>query len=131
MSCRQAAERFGVSASSAIRWQQRVRTTGTIEPRTQGGDRRSKRIEAHSQVILGLVAETPDITLVGITARLKNRGSRHRLARDDGGGWRACITHGTQLPAQGLLGDREAELLEHPLAKIDNPPAHDAMDSGD
>jgi transposase-like protein len=53
MSCRQAAERFGVSASSAIRWQQRVRTTGTIEPRTQGGDRRSKRIEAHSQVILG------------------------------------------------------------------------------
>ena len=74
MSCRQAAERFGVSASSAIRWQQRVRTTGTIEPRTQGGDRRSKRIEAHSQVILGLVAETPDITLVGIRAKLADRG---------------------------------------------------------
>jgi transposase len=76
MSCRQAAERFGVSASSAIRWQQQVRTTGTIEPRTQGGDRRSKRIEAHSQVILGLVAETPDITLVGIRARLADRGVR-------------------------------------------------------
>jgi len=50
MSCRQAAERFGVGASNAIRWQQQVRTTGTIEPRTQGGDRRSKRIEAYSQV---------------------------------------------------------------------------------
>jgi len=78
MSCRQAAERFGVSASSAIRWQQQVRTTGTIEPRTQGGDRRSKRIEAHSQVILGLVAETPDITLVGIRARLADRGCTGR-----------------------------------------------------
>ena len=73
MSCRQAAERFGVSASSAIRWQRQVRTTGTIEPRTQGGDRRSKR---HSQVILGLVAETPDITLVGIRARMADRGLR-------------------------------------------------------
>jgi transposase len=76
MSCRQAAERFGVSASSAIRWQQQIRTTGTIEPRTQGGDRRSKRIEAHSQVILGFVAETPDITLTGIRARLADRGIR-------------------------------------------------------
>jgi transposase-like protein len=28
MSCRQAAERFGVSASSAIRWQRQVRMTG-------------------------------------------------------------------------------------------------------
>ena len=68
--------RFGVSASSAIRWQQQIRTTGTIEPRTQGGDRRSKRIEAHSQVILGFVAETPDITLAGIRARLADRGIR-------------------------------------------------------
>jgi transposase len=84
MSCRQAAERFGVSASSAIRWQQRVRTTGTIEPRTQGGDRRSKRIEAHSQVILGLVAETPDITLVGIRARLADRAYGSGLARSGG-----------------------------------------------
>ena len=71
--------RFGVSASSAIRWQQQIRTTGTIEPRTQGGDRRSKRIEA---VILGFVAETPDITLAGIRARLADRGVRdwHALA---------------------------------------------------
>ncbi len=76
ISCRQAAERYGVSASSAIRWQQQVRTTGTIEPRMQGGDRRSKRIEAHSQVILGLVVETPDITLVGIRARLADMGLR-------------------------------------------------------
>ena len=50
MSCRQAAERFGVSASSAIRWQQQVRTTGTIA-RTQGGDRRSKRIEASENAL--------------------------------------------------------------------------------
>ncbi len=76
MSCRRAAERFGVSASSAIRWCQQHRTTGTVEPRTQGGDRRSGRIEAQADVILGLVAETPDITLAEMRASLGNRGVR-------------------------------------------------------
>ncbi len=76
MSCRRAGERFGVSASSAIRWYQQYRTTGTVEPRTQGGDRRSGRIEAQADVILGLVAETPDITLAEMRASLGNRGVR-------------------------------------------------------
>ena len=70
MSCRRAGERFGVSASSAIRWYQQYRTTGTVEPHTQGGDRRSGRIEAQADVILGLVAETPDITLAEMKASL-------------------------------------------------------------
>jgi len=38
-----------------------------------------------------------------------------------------AIAHGAQLPAQRLLGDDDAELLEHPLAEIDDPPAHDAV----
>ena len=76
MSCRRAGERFGVSASSAIRWYQQYRTTGMVEPRTQGGDRRSGRIEAQADVILGLVAETPDITLAEMRASLGNRGVR-------------------------------------------------------
>lgn len=76
MSCRRTGERFGVSASSAIRWYQQYRTTGTVEPRKQGGDRRSGRIEAQADVILGLVAETPDITLAEMRASLGNRGVR-------------------------------------------------------
>ena len=114
MSCRQAAERFGVSASSAIRWQRQVRTTGTIEPRMQGGDRRSKRIEAHSQVILGLVAETPDITLVGIRARLADWGlrvgigtlwrffDRHRITR------KKKTAHAAEQNRPDILKRREA-----------------------
>ena len=39
-----------------------------------------------------------------------------------------AIVHGAQLPAQGLLGDRDAELLPEPLDQIDQPPAHHAVD---
>ena len=42
-----------------------------------------------------------------------------------------AIAHGAQLPAERLLGDRDAELLEYPLRQIDQPPAHHAMDRRD
>jgi hypothetical protein len=40
------------------------------------------------------------------------------------------ISHGAQFPAQCLLGDDDAEFLEDPLAEVDDPPAHDAMQAG-
>ena len=43
MSRRQAAERFGVSAASAVRWMQQKQRTGTVRPGPQGGDKRSHR----------------------------------------------------------------------------------------
>jgi hypothetical protein len=42
-----------------------------------------------------------------------------------------AIAHGPQLPAQGLLGDGDAELLEDPLRQIDQPPAHHTVDRRD
>src|SRR5580704_9568502 len=42
-----------------------------------------------------------------------------------------AITHGAQLAAQRLLGDDDAEFFENPLAKIDDPPAHDPMNRRD
>ena len=74
LSCRQAAQRFGVSASSAIRWRQRERTQGDARPKALGGDRRSGRIEAHAALILALVEEKPDITLVELRAALAEKG---------------------------------------------------------
>ena len=74
LSCRQAAERFGVSASSAIRWYGRLKEQGNVAVRKQGGDRRSGRIEAEADFILVQVAETPDITLVELQEKLKARG---------------------------------------------------------
>ncbi|WP_414646153.1 IS630 family transposase [Bradyrhizobium sp. 2S1] len=74
MSCRQAAERFGVSTASAIRWRGRLKEVGDIVPKRQGGDRKSQRIEAHSQLILEAVTAKPDITLAELRELLKRRG---------------------------------------------------------
>jgi transposase len=71
MSCRAAARRFGVAASTAIHWVDRWRRTGSVRPRPQGGDFRSHHIEAHAGEILGLIEETPDITLAEIAAHLE------------------------------------------------------------
>jgi transposase len=71
MSRRAAADRFGVAPSVAVKLHELWRRTGSVEPRPQGGDRRSKRIEAHAETILALVSETPDITLVEIAERLE------------------------------------------------------------
>ena len=49
LSRRSAARRFGVAASTAIKWVNRWRRTGDVGPRPQGGDHRSHRIEAHAR----------------------------------------------------------------------------------
>ena len=74
LSCRQAAERFDVSASSAIRWYQQHRITGALHSRKQGGDRRSKRIEVYAGFILALIDERSDVTLAEIKERLADQG---------------------------------------------------------
>ena len=74
MSRRAAAERFGVSAASAVRWTQQKRLVGTVRPAPQGGDTRSRRIEAYGALIEGAVAERPDITLEELRAMLVGHG---------------------------------------------------------
>ena len=73
-SCRAAAQRFGVSASSAIRWRAQERREGDIRPKLQGGDRHSQRIEAHAELILSAVAARSDITLSELREQLMERG---------------------------------------------------------
>ena len=75
LSRRRAAVRFGVSAASAIRWQQLVEEQGTPAPQQQGGDRRSGRIEAHAALIMAAYEATPDITLAELQALLADRGT--------------------------------------------------------
>jgi transposase len=70
LSRRSAARRFGVAASTAIKWVDRWRQTGDIGARPQGGDRRSQRIEAHAEEILALIVGTPDTTLAELVAHL-------------------------------------------------------------
>ncbi len=60
---RQAADRFGVSVSSAVRWVQEWRSTGRTLLLRRGGDRRSGRIERHGGFLLDKIEEVPDVTL--------------------------------------------------------------------
>jgi transposase len=74
LSRRKAAERFGVSISSAIRWTSLRRRTGDVRPQRLGGDKRSARIEAHAPLILSLVEARGDITLAELRSALAERG---------------------------------------------------------
>jgi transposase len=89
LSCRQAAERFGVSASSAIRWAGRRRCAGDARPRPQGGDRLSHKTEAHADLIHAALAEVPDMTLPELKARLARQGAQVSVAAL----WRFCRRH--------------------------------------
>jgi transposase len=74
---RQAAARFGVSVSIAIRWVAEWRASGRTAPRAQGGDRRSDRIEAQATFLLARIAERPDVTLAELREALwRERGLR-------------------------------------------------------
>ena len=68
MSARQAAARFGVGISSAIRWIARARI-GETTPRPQGR-RRASSLDAHEAFIVGLIDERKDITLNEMVERL-------------------------------------------------------------
>src|SRR6059058_6358325 len=89
LSCRQAATRFGVSASSAIRWQGMRREGGDARPKPQGGDRLSRRTEAHAELIHAALAEVPDITLPELKARLAEDGAQVSVSAL----WRFCRRH--------------------------------------
>ena len=89
LSCRQAAARFGVSASSAIRWQGMRRAGGDARPKPQGGDRLSHRTEAHAELIHAALAEVPDITLPELKARLAEQGAQVSVSAL----WRLCRRH--------------------------------------
>jgi transposase len=71
---RAAAAKFDVSIASAVRWHQRYKRTGSVEPDAIGGDRHSHRAEAHAARVLGWINENRDITLVEIADRLAADG---------------------------------------------------------
>ena len=82
VSRREAAERFDISASSAIRWVQRWDESGSAAPKPRGGS--ISPLEPHAERILTLVAERPDLTLMETVAELLKRGiqtSKSALSR--------------------------------------------------
>ena len=91
LSRRAAAKRFGVAASTAIKWADQWQRTGSVAPRPRGGDRHSARIEAHADEVLGLIDETPDITLEELAGHLD---AAHGLRVAPSTVWRLLDRHG-------------------------------------
>ncbi len=91
MSRRAAAARFGIAASTAIKWVDQWYRTGDLRPRPQGGDYRSHRVEAYADEVLALIEETPDITLGEIALHLDET---HGLTVAPSTVWRLLDRHG-------------------------------------
>lgn len=73
LSRHQAAARFGVSVSSAIRWVRRRRTTGSVAPGQMGGHR-PKTIRGEPHTWLVERCREREFTLRGLVAELAGRG---------------------------------------------------------
>jgi putative transposase len=72
-SARQAAARFEVGASTAVKLMQRLRRTGSVAPAQIGGYRRPI-LEPHADLLCELVAARPAVTLAELQAELQTRG---------------------------------------------------------
>jgi transposase len=72
-SCRSAAGRFGVAVSSAVKWHQRYRATGSVAPGQMGGHRK-RVLEPHRSFIVERINQTSHLTLHGLKAELAARG---------------------------------------------------------
>ena len=78
----EAAELFGIAVSTAVKWWQHWRETGSTAPKRRGGS--TSRLEEHKRLILGLVKEEPDSTFEELLAALRKvriRTSRSALWR--------------------------------------------------
>ncbi len=68
---REAAERFEVSVSSAIKWLQRWRDRRSAAPKPRGGS--ISPLEEFAAEVLALIDEQPDLTLVETVTALRKR----------------------------------------------------------
>lgn len=88
-SARSSARVFGVSESTAVKWIQRWRRTGSVAAKRMGGYRRSP-LDDHAELLLGLIADRPDLTVEEIRGVLRARG----IHAGHGSVWRFFDRHG-------------------------------------
>lgn len=71
--CRAVAATFDVSVSSAVRWSQKVRRTGSPAAEPMGGHR-PYRLAGERTWLLERLSEKPDLTLQALVDELAERG---------------------------------------------------------
>jgi transposase len=107
MSRRQAAARFDIGPATAVRWAKRIETTGEVAPLKMGGDRRSQRIEAHADFILAHIEKKPDMTIMELREKIKER---HGVGFGYGTVWRFLARHRiTRKKKTGHASEQERE----------------------
>ena len=84
---REAAERFEVSPSSAVKWIQRWQETGSIAAKPIGGS--ISPLEKHADWLLMLISEHPDLTLDEVIGAMRKR----RIAGSRSAVWRLFDRH--------------------------------------
>jgi transposase len=88
-SAREAARQLGIGASTAIRWIERLTSTGSVDAKPGTGHCRSP-LEQHKEWLVDLVAAEPDLTLREIQARLRKE---KKLKAGIGSLWRFFDRH--------------------------------------
>lgn len=73
LSCHAAATRFGVAVSTAVKWMQRYRRTGSAAPGQMGGRRPRVIVGSHRDWLIGR-CHGGDFTLRGLVVELAERG---------------------------------------------------------
>ncbi len=119
LSGREASERFGVSAASAVRWVAAWRRTGRFAAKPQGGDRRSSRIEAFGPDILAALKAKVDMTLDELAAMLRERYGA-RFARSTI--WRFLDRHAMTVKKNGARS-RAGQARRRSAARRGSPPS--------
>ena len=72
-SVRETAQLFGVSVASAVKWSQRLRSTGSAAARPRGG-LRPRLLAVEEAWLLARLAEQPDLTVRALAMELRERG---------------------------------------------------------
>ena len=73
-SVREAADLYAAAPSTVVKVHQRWRETGAVSAKPMGGDQRSHRLEAHADLIMGLIKAKADMTLLEICDALAAKG---------------------------------------------------------
>lgn len=118
MSCHAAAKRFGVAASSAIKWVRRVRETGSAAPGQMGGHKPNILSGSNRTWLLERVAT--DFTLRGLVAELAERGVKvdyvqvWRFVHAEGLSFKKKRAARRTAPATGRKATRAVEEISRP-----------------
>jgi transposase len=115
---REAADRYELSASVVVLWTQRWEQTGSFAATPSGGS--ISPLEKHSEWLLALVAEQPDLTLSEIVAAMRKRriiGSRSAV-------WRFFDRHGISVKKKPASGGARARRIGSRAPTLDARAGH-------